>query len=117
MEIERKIITVAELIDGYTEGDAVTAYDGKLNIRPIFQRELAYKTGNARTLSSWQKKSLPKIQQGNFFYSSLDKVALGGGIIEGQNYFHVKINWRRSYEKIFYGDDVGGRNDFCHGSE
>lgn len=44
MEIERKIITIAELIDGYDEGDAVTAYGGKLNVRPPYQREYIYKT-------------------------------------------------------------------------
>ncbi len=43
MEIERKIIMIAELVAGYVEGEAVTAYGGKLNVRPPYQREYIYK--------------------------------------------------------------------------
>ena len=45
MKIERKIITIAQLVDGYVEGrdDSITAYGGKLNVRPPYQREYIYK--------------------------------------------------------------------------
>lgn len=46
MEIERKTITIAELIEGYREDEhkGVTAYGGKLDVRPPYQREYIYKT-------------------------------------------------------------------------
>lgn len=45
MKIERKIITVAELIEGYKDSgdEGVVGYGGRLNIRPPYQREFIYK--------------------------------------------------------------------------
>lgn len=44
MQIKRKTITVAELIDGYKDNgiDGVVAYHGRLDVRPPFQREYVY---------------------------------------------------------------------------
>lgn len=44
MKIERKQITVADLICGYRDSGitGVTAYDGKLDVRPAYQREYVY---------------------------------------------------------------------------
>ena len=45
MEIERKEITIGEMVDGYSDnGDGgVVGYGGKLDIRPPYQREFVYK--------------------------------------------------------------------------
>lgn len=45
MEIEHKKITVGELVAGYSDDGhgGVRGYDGKLDIRPPFQREFVYK--------------------------------------------------------------------------
>jgi hypothetical protein len=44
MNIELKEITVRELTNGYedNEENGVLGYDGKLDIRPPFQREFVY---------------------------------------------------------------------------
>ena len=44
MKIERKQITIADLIDGYTDSgvSGVTAYGGRLDVRPAYQREYIY---------------------------------------------------------------------------
>ena len=45
MKIDFQQIAVRELVNGYTNNqeDGVFAYDGKLNIRPPYQREFVYK--------------------------------------------------------------------------
>ena len=45
MKIELKQITIRELTDGYTDNDegGVVGYGGKLDIRPLYQREFIYK--------------------------------------------------------------------------
>ncbi len=45
MKIERREITVQELAKGYEDNEehGVVAYDGKLDVRPPFQREFVYK--------------------------------------------------------------------------
>ena len=44
MKIELKEITIGELVNGYRNSDeeGVVGYDGKLNIRPKYQREFVY---------------------------------------------------------------------------
>ena len=44
MNIQLKEMTIAEIINGYEDNDenGVTAYGGKLNVRPPFQREFVY---------------------------------------------------------------------------
>lgn len=44
MQIDLRRITIAELVEGYTDNDegGVRGYGGKLNIRPAFQREFVY---------------------------------------------------------------------------
>lgn len=49
MNIERKQVTICELINGYKEKgqagiEGVVAYGGKLNVRPPYQREYIYQT-------------------------------------------------------------------------
>jgi hypothetical protein len=45
MNIELKEITIRELTNGYTDNEenGVVGFDGKLDIRPPFQREFVYK--------------------------------------------------------------------------
>ena len=45
MKIQLKEITVAELVDGYADNadEGVVGYDGRLDIRPKYQREVIYK--------------------------------------------------------------------------
>ena len=45
MKIDLHKITIQEVIAGYKDSaeEGVTAYDGKLNIRPKYQREFVYK--------------------------------------------------------------------------
>ncbi|OBF98577.1 HNH endonuclease [Mycobacterium sp. 852002-51152_SCH6134967] len=45
MKIELKEITVRDLVEGYEDNDelGVRAYDGKLDVRPPYQREFVYK--------------------------------------------------------------------------
>ncbi|MCS1409188.1 MAG: hypothetical protein M2R45_02367 [Verrucomicrobia subdivision 3 bacterium] len=45
MKIERKEITVCDLVNGYSDDGegGVVGYDGKLDIRPPYQREFVYK--------------------------------------------------------------------------
>ena len=45
MNIDRRIITIGELIKGYKDSgdEGIVGYDGKLNIRPPYQREFIYK--------------------------------------------------------------------------
>jgi hypothetical protein len=44
MQIERKVITIRELVEGYKDKglDGVVTYGGKLDVRPPFQREYIY---------------------------------------------------------------------------
>ena len=44
MDIELKEITVRELTEGYQDNneDGVVGFDGKLDIRPPYQREFVY---------------------------------------------------------------------------
>ena len=47
MKIERKVIKVADLINGYCEKgedgiEGITAYGGQLDVRPPYQREFIY---------------------------------------------------------------------------
>lgn len=61
MKIERKIITIAELVEGYSErnDDAITAYGGKLNVRPPYQREYIYKDKERDAVIRTVMKSFP----------------------------------------------------------
>ena len=45
MKIEAKQVTIGELIVGYINNgyDGVEAFDGKLDVRPPYQREYVYK--------------------------------------------------------------------------
>ena len=45
MKVERKLITIAELVEGYSDDGegGVLGYNGNLDIRPPYQREFVYK--------------------------------------------------------------------------
>ena len=45
MDVELKMIPVGEVVKNYADegSDGVTAYDGRLNVRPPYQREFVYK--------------------------------------------------------------------------
>jgi hypothetical protein len=49
MNIKLHEIPVREVVEGYIDSaeNGVTGYNGRLNIRPSFQREFIYKTDSA----------------------------------------------------------------------
>ena len=61
MEITEKKITVAELCEGYTDdGDGgVYGYNGRLTIRPSFQREFVYKDAQRNAVIETVRKGFP----------------------------------------------------------
>lgn len=61
MKIERKIITIAELVEGFIErdDDSVAAYGGKLNVRPPYQREYIYKAKERDEVIRTVQKNFP----------------------------------------------------------
>ena len=52
MKIELHEIPVRDVVNGYVDSaeNGVVGYDGKLNIRPAFQREFIYKTSSVMKL-------------------------------------------------------------------
>ena len=61
MKIELKEITIKEVIAGYKndEEEGVVGYDGKLNIRPKYQREFIYKDKQRNAVIETIKKDFP----------------------------------------------------------
>lgn len=61
MEIKLNKIKVREVIAGYKDSaeEGVTAYDGKLNIRPKYQREFVYKEKQRNAVIETIKNSFP----------------------------------------------------------
>lgn len=64
MKIERIQIAVAELADGYEERgpdgiEGVVAYDGKLDVRPAYQREYIYKDKDREEVIRTVRKNFP----------------------------------------------------------
>ena len=61
MDIELKNISVGELVDGYhDDGEGgVVGYDGKLDIRPPFQREFVYKDKQRAAVIDTINKGFP----------------------------------------------------------
>jgi len=61
MKIELKEIPVRDLVNGYVNNDekGVVGYDGKLNIRPKYQREFIYKDKQRDSVIETVKKDFP----------------------------------------------------------
>jgi len=61
MKIEFRQITVRELVNGYinNQEEGVTAYGGKLNIRPPYQREFVYKDAQRDAVIESVRKDYP----------------------------------------------------------
>ena len=61
MEIELKKITIRELVKGYKDSieDGVTAFGGKLDVRPKYQREFIYKDEQRDAVIASVKKGFP----------------------------------------------------------
>lgn len=61
MKIELNRISVRKVITGYKDSaeEGVTAYDGKLNIRPKYQREFVYKEKQRNAVIKTIKNSFP----------------------------------------------------------
>jgi hypothetical protein len=61
MNIELHRISVRELVDGYTNSDeeGVTAYSGKLDIRPKYQREFVYNEKQRDAVIDTVRKGFP----------------------------------------------------------
>ena len=61
MKIELHSIKVADLIDGYVneEENGVRGYDGKLDIRPPYQREFVYDTPQEQAVINTILNSFP----------------------------------------------------------
>ncbi len=60
MKIELKEITIEKLVEGFLDSaeQGVVAYDGKLDIRPPYQREFIYKDKHGIGDDSVQRNSL-----------------------------------------------------------
>lgn len=71
MEIRLEEKTIRELIKGYEDSaeNGVVGYDGKLNIRPAFQREFVYKEKERNAVIDTVLKGFPL----NVMYWSVDK--------------------------------------------
>lgn len=61
MEIELKEIKIRELVEGYEDNDesGVVGYDGKLDIRPPYQREFIYKDAQRNAVIDTVTKLFP----------------------------------------------------------
>jgi hypothetical protein len=61
MKIKLKEITVREVINGYANNDeeGVAGFDGKLNIRPKYQREFVYKDKQRNAVINTVQKNFP----------------------------------------------------------
>jgi hypothetical protein len=61
MKIDLKRISIREVFDGYKDSqeEGVIAYDGKLDIRPKYQREFVYKGHQRDAVVETVKKSFP----------------------------------------------------------
>lgn len=61
MKIELKHIKIADLVKGYQNKneDGVVGYDGKLDIRPKYQREFVYKEGQRNEVINTIRKGFP----------------------------------------------------------
>jgi Protein of unknown function DUF262/HNH endonuclease len=61
MDITLERIKVRDLVDGYEDNDdlGVTAYDGKLDVRPPYQREFVYKDRQRDAVVETMRKSFP----------------------------------------------------------
>lgn len=61
MKIERREITIREVAQGYVDNDeeGVVGYEGKLNIRPKYQREFVYKDKQRGAVIETIRKGFP----------------------------------------------------------
>jgi len=61
MKIEPKKITIRELVEGYDDAgvDGVTAYGGRLDVRPSYQREFVYKEAQRNAVIDTVMKGHP----------------------------------------------------------
>ena len=75
MEIELKKVKIRELVEGYINNDeeGVVGYNGKLNVRPKYQREFIYKDKQRDEVINTVRKNFPlnvmywcKNDKGNF---------------------------------------------------
>ncbi len=79
MEIKLKEITIKEVVKGYLndEEEGVVGYDGKLNIRPKYQREFVYKDKQRDAVIDTVRKDFPLnvmywVDNGDGTYEVLD---------------------------------------------
>ena len=106
MQIELNRIKIKKIIENYSNNDenGVVGYNGKLNIRPKFQREFVYKDKQRDEVINTVRKGFPlnvmywcKSEDGN--YELLDGQQRTISICEYiVNSFSVKID---GYDKIF----------------
>ena len=82
MKIEPKSIKVKEIFDGYADnGDnGVFAYDGRLAIRPAYQREFVYSSEQAESVIHTILKGFPlapcKSTLNTFVYEVYQRVSI-----------------------------------------
>ena len=102
MKIELKEITVRELVEGYKDNaaDGVVGFDGKLDIRPPYQREFIYKDEQRNAVIDTLKKGFPL----NVMYWSVRKDG-NFEVIDGQQRTisvcqYVVGNF--SFEKLYF---------------
>ena len=86
MKIELKRIPVHDLVEGYEDNDelGVRAFDGKLDVRPPYQREFVYKDKQRDAVIATLRRDFPL---NVMYWAVLDKVDAEGvefEIIDGQ---------------------------------
>jgi len=104
MKIELKNIPIREIAKGYkdNEEEGVVGYNGKLDIRPIYQREFIYKDKQREAVIDTITKNFPL----NVMYWALNKDGTFG-MIDGQQRtisFCQYINGDFSFRDRFFSN-------------
>lgn len=71
MQIERKVVTIRELTNGFKDNGelGVVGFDGKLDIRPAYQREFVYKEKEKKAVIASVMKGFPL---GSVYWAELE---------------------------------------------
>ena len=111
MQITETKIKVSELCSGYKDdGDGgVFGYDGKLTIRPAFQREFVYKDKQRDAVIETVRQNFPL----NVMYWS--KVSDSEfEVLDGQQHFgHTNLGWNdeEHFKRVKERDEL--KNEYC----
>lgn len=132
MNTDRKIVKVRELFDGYVDKDwdGVIGYGGKLDIRPIYQREFIYEIPNEQAVMATVLKGHPLnimywVQNQDDNYELLDGQQRSLSICRflDHKYYIVDKDGNKIYEDTMLADDLEKIMNYeldicvCEGSE